>query len=294
MDIILTGIPRSGTTLTCYLLNQLPNTIALHEPYNPFHYAEDNAPHSQLVDDVDRFFATTRHSLLSTGQAPSKQFRGQIPDNPKGDYPLYAQLLPNRWLGRSLFGKSLLRKRRAHDGIVQFAKPLSADFTLCVKHNAAYTALLGELTKRYRCYAIIRNPLATLASWNSINFDLREGDMTITKKLDNQLALKLSGQPNRLERQYMIVEWFYSQYDKFLTDDQLIRYETLVAAPTATLRRILPDAPDLDVSITNKNSNRAYNRQLMRQLASMLLGRSSIIWRYYPPEAISQLLETTI
>src|SRR4051812_14424558 len=99
MNIIITGIPRSGTTLTCYLLNQLPNTIALHEPYNPFYYADEGAPQTQLVDDIDAFFARTRQSLLTTGNAQSKQFKGQIPDNPKGDYPWYVQLLPNRWLG---------------------------------------------------------------------------------------------------------------------------------------------------------------------------------------------------
>ena len=31
-DIVLTGVPRSGTTLICYLLNKVPDAIALHEP----------------------------------------------------------------------------------------------------------------------------------------------------------------------------------------------------------------------------------------------------------------------
>ena len=35
MDIILTGIARSGTTLSCSLLNKLPQCVALHEPMNP-------------------------------------------------------------------------------------------------------------------------------------------------------------------------------------------------------------------------------------------------------------------
>ena len=30
-NILITGVPRSGTTLTCYLLHQLPNVIALNE-----------------------------------------------------------------------------------------------------------------------------------------------------------------------------------------------------------------------------------------------------------------------
>ena len=35
MDIILTGIARSGTTLSCSLLNKLPRCVALHEPLDP-------------------------------------------------------------------------------------------------------------------------------------------------------------------------------------------------------------------------------------------------------------------
>jgi len=35
VDIILTGIARSGTTLTCFLLNKLPQAVALHEPMDP-------------------------------------------------------------------------------------------------------------------------------------------------------------------------------------------------------------------------------------------------------------------
>lgn len=31
-NIILTGLPRSGTTLSVHLLNKLPNTVGLHEP----------------------------------------------------------------------------------------------------------------------------------------------------------------------------------------------------------------------------------------------------------------------
>lgn len=37
-NIVLTGPGRSGTTLTCYLLNMLPDTVALSEPIAPGRY----------------------------------------------------------------------------------------------------------------------------------------------------------------------------------------------------------------------------------------------------------------
>jgi hypothetical protein len=53
-NIVSTGLPRSGTTLTCHLLNKLPNTVALHEPIAPGQFvdlesedAEDGAASGQ-------------------------------------------------------------------------------------------------------------------------------------------------------------------------------------------------------------------------------------------------------
>lgn len=289
-DILLTGLPRAGTTLTCYLLNKLPNTVALHEPYNPFLFAQETTTRADLVKDVDRFLAATRQALLYTGIAPSKQLHGAVPDNPKGAYPRFMDVLPNRLRGSPLLGKRALRRRRAHDGLVSFTKPLSDDFTLCVKHNAAYTALLQHLLPGHRCVAIIRNPLAILASWNSIDFDLRNGDMTITRQLDRQLAKALSAEGDRLKRQCLIIEWFFSQFDQFLTAKDIIRYESLVTTTNATLQRILPLAPPIQIDLADLNTNRIYNRHLMKRLTSLLLSRPSIIWKYYPPEDIRGLL----
>jgi hypothetical protein len=136
--------------------------------------------------------------------------------------------------------------------------------------------------------------LAVLASWNSIDFDLRRGDMTITRKLDGQLACALSAQPDRFERQRMIIEWFFRQYEQYFADDQLIRYETLIESPTSTLRRIIPNAPIVDVPLFNKSANRAYNRRLTRQLATLLIDRPSVILRYYTREQIVQLRDQIV
>jgi hypothetical protein len=289
-NIVLTGIPRSGTTLTCYLLNQVPDTVALHEPYNPFYTARPGTTHSDLVAMIDAFFETTRVQLLRDGTARSKQLDGRIPDNPKGDYGSLVRLVPNRLLGRPLFGRALLRKRRVEHGLVRFDKPLTDDFTLCVKHNAAYTVLLDTLIKRYRCFVIVRNPVAVIGSWNSIDFDLRRGDMTITDRLDPQLAAALDDEPDRLDRQCLIVEWYFRRYRALVSRDQLIRYEDLVADPTATIRRVCPDAPVVNLQLASKNTNRAYNRSLMRSVAERLADRPSAVWDFYPPHLLIEPL----
>jgi hypothetical protein len=46
---LITGIPRSGTTLCCKLLNQRVDVVALHEPINPGALA----PSASGVEAVD-------------------------------------------------------------------------------------------------------------------------------------------------------------------------------------------------------------------------------------------------
>ena len=70
MNVILTGIARSGTTLTCALLNKLPKCVALHEPMNPGDLVNLQFP-SGYLDEVAAFFSSQRASLLSNGSAIS-------------------------------------------------------------------------------------------------------------------------------------------------------------------------------------------------------------------------------
>src|SRR5687768_9935396 len=80
-DIILTGPPRSGTTLACYLLNKTDDTIALHEPMNLKMFPDAETG----VRSTRQFFVDMRKSLLEKGEAISKVSEGKIPSNPFGD-----------------------------------------------------------------------------------------------------------------------------------------------------------------------------------------------------------------
>ena len=60
-NIVLTGIPRSGTTLTCHLLNKVPNVVALFEPML-WGGVSDPTNHRTICDSIDRFFQQTRES----------------------------------------------------------------------------------------------------------------------------------------------------------------------------------------------------------------------------------------
>src|SRR5437016_7618375 len=133
-DVLITGTPRSGTTLVCSLLNKLPDVVALHEPMNVWDFAEcrDGGEVAIMIKD---FCAKTRKSLREHGYATSKHVGGKIPDNVATDK----------------INRAGTRLRKREHGRVTIDKPLSHNFTLAIKHPGAFSALLKTLVNYFEC-----------------------------------------------------------------------------------------------------------------------------------------------
>ena len=273
-NVLITGMPRSGTTLVCSLLNKLPETVALHEPMNVWEFAECRDA-GAVGDLIENFCAETRKSLREHGFAISKHVGGKIPDN----------------VADNQVNRAGTRLRRTEHGPVVVDKPLSQNFTLAVKHPAAFSALLETLSKRFECYAIVRNPLATLASWNSLAwFPLKDGHSPIGEKLDVDLARDLAAKSDPTERQIHILEWFYDRFRRFLPERALIKYEDLIVSRGRELVKFFPAAAELEEDLTSKNLNKYYDRALMADLGERLLRRKGPIWNFYSKRDVETLL----
>ena len=273
-NVLITGTPRSGTTLFCSLLNKVPNTVALHEPMNVWDFpACKNA--SAIADVIESFCQDTRKSLHEHGYAISKHVGGNIPDNVAADQ----------------VNQKGTRLRHTEHGKVFVEKPLSPEFVLAIKHPVAFTALLETLSQRFECYAIIRNPLATLASWNSLAWlNVKNGHAPIGEKLDAELQRDLAKQSDAIERQLHILEWFYRRFRSFLPDRAMLKYEELIASRGRELGKFFPDAAALNENLASKNVNKFYDRALMLDLGERLLRRGGVIWDYYSKSDVEKLM----
>jgi hypothetical protein len=273
-NVLITGTPRSGTTLLCSLLNKLPDTVALHEPMNVWEFP--NCPDAAAIADViERFCNDTRKSLLEKGVAVSKHVGGLIPDNVAADQ----------------VNRSGTRLRHTEHGSVRIEKPLSNDFALAIKHPVAFTALLETLHKRFECVAIVRNPLSMLASWNSLAWlNVRNGHAPIGEKLDATLRQELANETDVFERQIHILEWFYKRFRQFLPEHSIVKYETLIESQGRELAAFFPEAASLNESLVSKNVNKFYDKALMQELGEKLLRRSGVIWDFYEKSDVEKLL----
>ncbi|MEM4724889.1 MAG: sulfotransferase [Candidatus Hadarchaeum sp.] len=276
-DIIITGIPRSGTTLCCSLLNKLENLVALVEPWLGLRFwlSRDSG---QACKHLEQFFKKTRRDILTRREARSLQIGGRLPTN-----PVEEQRDNNR-----------LRKPIAKPGTIKITRKLSPDFWLVVKHPVPFTALLDELVHHFPTYGIIRNPLAVLASWNSVSLWVNKGRVPDAGRFAPNLKRALSCLTDRFERQVYLLNWFFEMYGRVLPEASVIRYEDVIASGGRALSVIVPEAAALNIPLESRNASPLYDASVICALGERLLKTNGAYWDFYSRESVERLIAEVI
>ena len=218
-DVIITGIPRSGTSYLCKLLHKFDNCVALNEPSELVHRLA-NFPWT-----VEAYLADTRQKILDGELIENKLKDGEVVEDTAVD------------IENVLYAPS-----------VRFA-----NFVLAVKNNRPVLNRLNLLTRylspEVRFVACVRNPLDSIASWISSFPQLRDVDFSQVKVggpgdrfLDSETRdevekiCSLSDPAEKRARLWNLLAI------KILTHRHrllLVRYDSLISEPLATLQRIL-------------------------------------------------------
>ena len=262
---LLSGLPRSGSSLCCRLADGLPNAVALSEPLDFNALAGIRKAACAQIRD---FAARTRARLLTEGRAPSVQVDGRLDDN---------LVAPAR-------SGTALRQPRGALSEVEAQGPLSEGFTLLIKHNALFAALLPDLTPSFSCLALVRNPLATLASWQTVDLPVQRGRIPAGERFDRHLACRLAQEPDILQRQLKVLNWFFAQYRAQLPSHRILRYEDLIASGGLTLLRQLGRRDARTLALSSRNCNPLYRQAEPDRLLAALL-REGGDWRHFYSEA---------
>ena len=275
-NIVLTGPGRSGTTLTCHLLNKLPNTVALAEPLSPGRFEEQMPDYEAVCDELEQVYRRMRHKALKQGVVRSKHVGGIVPDNTKA----------NQVGG--------VRQRIAVKGNIPVDKNLDRDFYLAIKQPGMFTALLPHLAKRFPCYAIVRNPLAILASTGSLQ-PKEKKNPTARVRYDagyhRQVQESQQAGTNRVNRMLQRIHYPFERYEKFLPREHVIRYEDICATGGRALEVIVPAAADLDVPLENKNANPLYDRERVLRVGERMLKSEGAYWNFYTREDVQEIMD---
>jgi hypothetical protein len=276
-NIVLTGPGRSGTTLTCFLLNKLPDAVALSEPISPGKYADRMPDQEAVVDGIEEYYRDMRKMALVEGLVISKHSGGMVPANSKGM-------------------KDGVRQRIVDKGKISVGKDLSPDFYLAIKQPGMFTALLPTLATRFPSFAIIRNPLAIMLSTSTLQKpnNKRRKSRAAKVRYDPRLGERL--QENRKEgadkigQRLLRLHYTFEQYQQILPETHIIRYEDICSTSGKALKVIVPSAEGLDEPLENKNLNPLYPRDKVFRLGERLLESEGAYWNFYSREDVEEIM----
>lgn len=272
--LLLTGLPRAGTTLCCHILNDYSNVLALHEPLTPTDFDASKGRDVAVAQIVD-FAHGMRHKVLTTGIATSRLKDGKVPENPVGA----ATIAGLRQIDVSLGEMDVS------------AHVKSDDFTLVIKHNALFTGLLPELAQVLPVFAVVRNPLAVLASWNQVDLPVNQGHIPAGEMFCPSLRETLASIPDRIDRQLYILEWFCERFRAKLSG-RVLCYEEFVADASVIGRRMELKTSCQGNLLSRTNRNSAYDLPLMEELYGRLIGFGDAIWSFYSRDQVAELMES--
>ncbi len=260
--VLLTGLPRSGTTLACALLNDLPNTVALAEPMR----IDAAAGREAAVRQIDEFVVQMRRQALQSGSALSMHIDGMVPDN---------------WVADPRPGAELRAAIGLVHGDIAIAKALTPEFRLVVKHPGEFTALADMLSTSHQLYAIVRNPLAVLASWQTVAMPVQKGRLPAAEALNQRLAALLDAETDVLKRQVALIGWILETYAVHLPD-RVLRYEDMVADPMPALALLTPFGGGIDRCLSAVLPASRYPGVDLHRLLNGLAQIRSVIEVFYP------------
>jgi hypothetical protein len=223
-ELLISGIPRSGTSLLCRLLHEQPDCVIINEPTEIF------GPLTTCENPwwIARYYRDIRREVLEGEAIENRVKDGRLVDDTRSDDL-----------------RAYHRPEVSRD-----------DFLLGTKNTLAYLARIPVLRRALPTAPIVvcvRHPLDTIASWKGSFAHLREVDFTRFPVSYTDHALLTWRQRERLreiedttslgERRALL--WSYLSELVLEHRDRLLvlRYEDLVADPKGQLQRILSAVP---------------------------------------------------
>jgi len=270
---LIAGLPRAGTTLALTLLQTLPRVIALDEALREPELRL--ATTSSDIAVITRRFLREQRRLAQDeglvwtynkeGVVSSDQFDGPIRNN--------------------------LRSRTVNASWAKLPHPLTPKTMLVAKQPVVFTAALDVMAQIWPMIGVVRNPIAVLGSWNSVDFGIRTGRAAVPERLHPDLQKQLEALPDQYDRQVALVHWFLGRLKQHLPADRLIRYEDIVSSGGSVLSVLVPEASSLNTPLETRNRSDSYDPGILLTVGERMLASEGPAWEVYSKAEASALLD---
>lgn len=272
-NILVTGIPRSGTTLFCNLLSTTEECIVLPEPI--------------WIRELRKRAKDCPLSFLSQLNNKINQVRINISEGKKIELLIDKRnkKVPQNFFIRKEGHKTSNIKENTFVSMPEnfFNKPMF------IKSNTFFTAILNDLisSEQYEIVAIIRNPVAVIKSWRSLNIPVSKGQLKIAEIYDDKVK-EIGLTKDLLEKQVKNLDWFYYQYFTHKDNITIIRYEDLVSSASEVLSKVMKKKASVSNSLNSMNNSSHYNHSETAKIVDSINQHAEHYKHFYscPLEAV--------
>ena len=253
---LITGIPRSGTSLFSSLIADNLNTVVFSEP--------------EWLKFVRKTSENSHEFTLQLLNHISK-LRNDI----KQEIPLKLKInkknhkLPSNYYVRDNIGKVTILKKEEE---VLFKKNYSGR-PFYIKSNAQFTSCLQELiqSNEFKIYCIIRNPVSCIMSWRSLKIPVSHGNMKIAEKYSSTYTNFIAESKDLLHKQVLIIDWFYREFYKHSNSVEIIKYENLLKKPHRIISKITKNDNPIINNLVSGNNNIHYDHNERQKIHDCLI-----------------------
>lgn len=239
-NFIITGIPRSGTSLFTSLISKESKTLCFSEPIWLKDIRSSSTCCQSFSENLENKFNLLRKDISQNKPINLTLKKGSLE-------------LPENYYKR-INDKEINLKNNVS---CRLPKHYS-NYDFFVKSNTQFTACLKQLKLRgfKNIYCIIRDPIAVLMSWRSLNIPISRGSIKIGELYSKEIR-KIVTEKHLLIKQVKILDWFFKQY--YINDSNIIKYEELISKPKEVFANSLNMEYKNPVQLKSQNTNAAYN-----------------------------------
>lgn len=266
-DLIVTGIPRGGTTLTAALIDSLNDTICLSEPnwQGKWFFKEKKA--RKLVKLITEDFNVVREKILKQESIIDKRNSDGTP--------------VTNYFGSQRKGPKQKNNPKLKRSITFPVK--DENFTLGMKHNAHYTSILPELiqTDQFSIIAVMRHPVPTILSWLSLNLPISKGKLPAGEGVWTELREITDSNDQLLTKQVRIYDLFCQRYMELEKHIHLLKYEDIVKSPSI-LEELTGQIYERELNLDNRNRSKIYDYRMEDSILEEITRHAPHALKLYP------------
>lgn len=265
-NYLITGLPRSGTTLLTSLLSENMEAVTFSEPEWLKEVRANSNNCKKFSEELDEKLENLRNDIKQGKPVPIKVSR-------------FNQGLPQNYYHRNNQGEILTDKKESP---VIFPENY-AEKPFIIKSNAQFTACLDELVRHenYKIICMMRNPISVIMSWRSLDLPVSRGNMKVAEKYYKSFVNEIESD-SLLHKQVLMANWFFKQYTAYQDVVSIIKYETLIENPQKTLGKLISNVKFKCPKLQSKNKNKYYNQEELDNIQEMIKNSGDSIKYFYP------------